>query len=134
MKDIYVLDSSALIAFFFGESGQDEVEKLLEDANANKCILYMSLINYGEVCFILRREMNEEDVEKLKFQIKNVFGIKMHMSDLESVEKVASYKALGGIAYPDCFALVTTQELKGKLVTKDKEFKKFENDVDIFWI
>jgi predicted nucleic acid-binding protein len=53
---------------------------------------------------------------------------------LTDFEIAADYKLEGGISYADCFLLVEAEKHGGLIVTKDKEFKKFEKRLNIHWI
>ena len=52
----YVLDSFALLAYLDGELGMARVRSVLEGAEARRHIVYLSLINLGEVLYITERE------------------------------------------------------------------------------
>ena len=53
---IYILDSYAVLAHLEGEAGQATVGHILADAQAGRCIARFSLINLGEVLYIIERE------------------------------------------------------------------------------
>ena len=55
-RECYVLDSYALIAYFEGENGLEQVKELLQTAAQEHCELLMSVINLGEVLYIIERE------------------------------------------------------------------------------
>src|ERR1035438_7284453 len=62
-----VLDSWALIAFFEDEPAAEAVERILEQATAEKHKLLISVVNWGEVYYITMREVSEAAAEqKLK--------------------------------------------------------------------
>ena len=52
----FVLDSHALLAYFEGEASGAVVRGLIQDAEQRRVRLYLSLINWGEVFHIVRRE------------------------------------------------------------------------------
>jgi len=51
-----VLDSFAVLAYLEGETGMSRVRSVLEGAEAKRHIVYLSLINLGEVLYITERE------------------------------------------------------------------------------
>lgn len=51
----FVLDSFALLAYLGGEPGMPKVRAALEAANTGRGTVYMSLINLGEVLYIVER-------------------------------------------------------------------------------
>ncbi|MDZ4246757.1 MAG: PIN domain-containing protein, partial [Dehalococcoidia bacterium] len=52
----YVLDSYALLSYFGGEPGSEQVRRLLEAAKEGKCHLYICVVNLGEVIYIVERQ------------------------------------------------------------------------------
>ena len=52
----YVLDSFALLAYLEGGAGMSKVRAALEGAAAARHHVYMSLINLGEVLYVVERE------------------------------------------------------------------------------
>jgi PIN domain nuclease of toxin-antitoxin system len=42
MKDVFLMDACALIAFLSDERGADKVENVLTDAKNGKCRIYMN--------------------------------------------------------------------------------------------
>jgi len=53
---VYALDSFALLAYLEGEVGKPRVKELLRGAESGIHTLYLSLINLGEVLYIIERE------------------------------------------------------------------------------
>ncbi|MGB9301949.1 MAG: PIN domain-containing protein, partial [Anaerolineae bacterium] len=53
---IYVLDSYALLAYLGAEEGQRTVQELLKQAAEGSAKLYLTIINYGEVLYVVERE------------------------------------------------------------------------------
>ncbi len=52
----YVLDSFGLLAYFGGEPGEAQVKVVLERAAAGQAEVYLSVVNLGEVAYIIERE------------------------------------------------------------------------------
>ena len=52
----YVLDSFALLAFLQGEKGMTRVQSVLMDVEKGTGKVYFSVINLGEVLYIVERE------------------------------------------------------------------------------
>ena len=55
MNETFVLDVSALIAFFMDESGADTVETVLQKARMEECVVYMNKVNVLEIYLKKRR-------------------------------------------------------------------------------
>ncbi len=133
MKKDKVLDSYALLAFFEGEVAGEKVRDILKDAAEHDRELWLSVINWGEILYIIEREAGKdkrEDIARLMSQ--------MHISiidaDQEITAQAASYKAKGRISYADCFAAALAKQKKAELVTGDSEFKALENEIKIHWL
>lgn len=129
----FVLDSYALLSYLGGEAGEYRVVDLLRQSAAGSCRLYMSLINLGEVIYIIERKRGLPSaqiilgmVERLPLTILEV--------DRPSVLAAAHLKALFPIAYADAFAASTAQTLHGVLVTGDPEFRSLEKLISIEWL
>lgn len=48
---VYVLDAFAFMAYIQGEPAAQSVKKILSDAKENKCRVFISVINVGEVLY-----------------------------------------------------------------------------------
>ena len=92
----------------------------------------MSTVNFGEVSWFLYKN----SPEKAEFLLQAVKDLKINFvsPDIDDSESAGFYKSQGGVAYPDCFVLSLAKKLQAKIVTKDKEFKKFESEFEIIWL
>ena len=117
----FVLDSYAMLAFFRNEKGRDKVERLLNEAVANKHELYMTCINAGEVYYVTCRK---ESVVKADIVWKALQQFPIHIVeiDLAFTLKAAKIKAANKLSYADAFAAVLTITKKATLITGDREF------------
>ena len=61
----YVLDSFALLAYFQAETGGPQVRTLFEAARDNQAVLRVSLINVGEMYYIMQREQGHDRAEEM---------------------------------------------------------------------
>src|ERR1039458_9726008 len=87
---IKVLDSWALIAFFEDEPAAEAVEKILEQATAEKHKLLISVVNWGEVYYNTMREVSEEAAEQ---KLKEIAAMPIEIvgADLLLTKQAASY-------------------------------------------
>lgn len=117
----FVLDSYAMLAFFRNEKGRDKVERLLNEAVANKHELYMTCINAGEVYYITCRK---ESVVKADIVWKALQQFPIHITEVNMAFsfKASKIKANNKLSYADAFAAVLTIEKKAVLITGDREF------------
>jgi ribonuclease VapC len=122
---IYVLDSYALLAYLEAEPGGDYVKELLEAASEGKCRLYMSIINLGEVMYIVERERGLPKAQGTLARIDEL-PIEIVDADRSLTLAAAHLKAHWSIAYADCFAAALSQIKSAPLVTGDPEFRKIK--------
>jgi predicted nucleic acid-binding protein len=129
----YVLDASALMAFFEDRPGAEAVEELLAKAAEAKRPLLMSVVNWGEVYYSVWRARGEKaaaakltEIAQLPIQVLDV--------DMELAKLAASLKAQHHLPYADCFAAALAQARKATLVTSDKDFECVRQAVKILWV
>ena len=94
--------------------------------------LYLSLINWGEVLYIVRREKGEVAGHEVAARI-DALPITLRGVDRALVQGAATLKAQYPIAYADAFAAATAQLLKVPVVTGDPEFRRLEAVIEILW-
>ena len=128
----FVLDSHALLAYLEGEASGEFVRDLIAAAERRRVRLYLSLINWGEVVYIVRREKGDVAAQEVTARI-DVAPIALHGVDRPLVHTAAMLKAQHPIAYADAFAAATAKALQCPVVTGDPEFRRLANDVDIVW-
>ena len=122
----YVLDSYALLAYLGAEPGDDYIEELLEAAAKGKCRLYMSIVNLGEVVYIVERERGLPKAQETLARIDEL-PVEIVDADRNLTLAAAHLKAHWSIAYADCFAAALSQMKSAPLVTGDPEFHKVKS-------
>jgi uncharacterized protein len=119
MKDVFIIDACALIAFLADEEGASNVESLLSDAKSRKCKVFIHKINLLEIFYGIYREEGKEKAEKVlekiaKLPIKQLDTIK------DKVFKEAGrLKATFKISLADSIVLAEASTKKARLVTAD---------------
>ena len=129
----YVMDSHALFALLQKEKGHESVVRLIERAEANDATLYLSLINWGEIFYIVEREQGVQVAEELAGDI-DTLPIVLSGVDRVRVESAAHIKSKYAMSYADAFAVALARELDATLVTGDPEFKAVEKMVSVLWL
>lgn len=128
----YVLDASALVAFFQDEPGAAKVQELLTQAGEAERPLLMSVVNWGEVYYVAWQRMGEAAArEKLEEMAR--LPLEVVDADRETTLLAATLKAQHKLPYADCFAAALAQQRKAMLVTTDKDFGPVEKQVGILW-
>ena len=148
MIERIVLDSWAILAWLQGDDTGEIVRDLISwvdgDGAAGEKVqtrwgegirppkLFVSLINLGEVFYILGQRRGEKEARETIEEIRSsVIGVVPVSEQL--IFEAAALKIKYPIAYSDSFAVATTTALSGALVTGDPELRSVE-EIDILWI
>lgn len=119
-KTTYVLDSWAVLALLQNEPSADVVAEILKQAQSGQSVCAMSVVNLGEVYYILARSYTEEKASTAVTWL-GMTGIRFMDANRERAIAAAAVKAVHPLAYADAFAVGCAQELEGTLVTGDPE-------------
>ncbi len=128
-----VLDSWAIMAYLEDEPSAETVADTIADANEYRIPLMMSVINLGEVWYVIARGESEQGAEASIAELRHL-GIKIIDVDWKLTRQAAYFKSKYRMSYADCFAAALAKERKAHLVTGDKEFKQIEHEVLITWV
>jgi ribonuclease VapC len=130
----YVLDSWAIIAYFEDEPAGAKVADLIADAHEHSTPLLMTVVNVGEVWYILARQTSESEADRSVAEL-NELGIEIREADWKLARNAAQFKAKHKMSFADGFAAALAVQEKGAvLVTGDKEFQQLENEIRIHWL
>jgi ribonuclease VapC len=128
-----VLDSWALIAFFEDEPAAETVEKILEQAAAERHKLLISVVNWGEIYYNTMREVSPEAAEQ---KLKEIAAMPIEIVDAnpELTKQAAIFKATKKMSYADCFGAALAKSRNAEFITGDSEFKEVEKEIKIGWL
>jgi len=129
----YVLDASAVMAFFEDRPGAETVEKLLAKAAERQQFLLMSVINWGEVYYSVWRTRGE-DAANEKLRELAQLPIEVVDVDMPTTKLAASLKAQHNLPYMDCFAAALAELRKASVVTADEDFRCLKLTKAIQWL
>lgn len=129
----YVLDASALTAYFQKEPGYEKVQELLTKAASSTQPLLLSAINWGEIFYVALRNHGDAVAEEISHVIES-FPIEVVPIDRTLAKQAGLYKATHKMSYADCFAAALAKIRKAILVTGDKDFKQLDKEIDISWL
>jgi len=132
-KKTAVFDSFALLALFENEKGAGKVKDILTKAASGDVEILLSIVNWGEIYYIVLREYGSEAVGKIVDAVKSM-PITLVPVDESLAIRAATLKAGHPISYADTFAAALAGRSQGVLITGDREFEKLEDEVDIEWI
>ena len=128
-----VLDSWAVIAYLEGEPAAKRVADHIADAHEESIPLFMSVINAGEVWYIIAREASVSDADRSITELRHL-GIEFVDADWTLAHEAGGFKSKYKMSYADCFAAALTKQKKALLLTGDSEFKQIEPQITIDWL
>jgi ribonuclease VapC len=128
-----VLDSWSVIAYFEDELAGEQVEEIITGAHESGIPLLMTVVNAGEVWYIIARETSEAEADRSIAELQQL-SIKFFDADWKLARAAAAFKSKHSMSYADCFAAALAKENKADLVTGDQEFKHVEGEVRIAWL
>ncbi len=128
----FVLDSYAMLAYFRNETGGEKIEQLLNEAAAEKHILYMTSVNAGEVYYMSHRKDGMAKAEII-WKAMRQFPILIVDPDTTLTYKAAIIKANNKLSFADAYAAALAILKKSTLLTGDKEFENLK-DLKLKWL
>lgn len=128
-----VLDSWAVIAYLEDEPAAEKVADIIGDAHDDGIPLFMTVVNAGEVWYIVARETSAADAEASIKQLRDL-GIEFVEADWDLAKDAAHLKSRNKMSFADCFAAALAKQKTAYLTTGDPEFKRIENEVAITWL
>jgi ribonuclease VapC len=126
----YVLDSFAVLAYLAAEAGMPRVREVLRNASAGRCTVYLSLINLGQVAYIVERERGLARAQETLGLIDQL-PIQILPASREVVMAAAHVKAEYPMADADAFAVAAAQVLDAVVLTGDPEFDAVKDLVHV---
>ena len=129
-KEVFVLDSFALIAYLEEEPGAAVVRNLIKKAADKKCTLKLSAINWGEVYYNVARNRGREAADQWLILMEQLL-IEVIDVDRSLIMGAALLKSKYALSYADCFAAALAQRENCPVLTGDKEFKQLSSVVKV---
>lgn len=129
----FVFDSWAIMAYLEDEPSAEKIADLIADAHEDGTPLKMSVVNAGEVWYIIARRTSPAEADKAVRLIEEI-GIAFVDADLPITKLASSFKVKGNISYADCYAAALAKSEKAALLTGDREFRQLEKDVRMIWL
>ncbi len=129
----FVLDSFALLAYLEDEHGASLVQDILTKCADEEAVAYLSVVNLGEVAYIVERERGLPAAQQALAAIDQ-FPLNVLDADRTRTLAAAHIKALYPVSYADSFAIALGMEVDGHVVTGDPELERVEPVVGVVWI
>jgi predicted nucleic acid-binding protein len=128
-----VLDSWAVIAYLEDEPAAEKVADIIADAHEQEIPLLMTVVNTGEVWYIVARETSAADADASIKQLRDL-GIDFVDASWELAKDAGYFKSKNKMSFADCFAAALAKKTKAHLATGDPEFKQVEHEITIVWL
>jgi len=129
----FVLDANALLDLLLNRPGADQIAKLIKQAAAGEIRVLISIINWGEVYYVIWRNQGLAAAEKVLQHIANL-PIHVINTDSELTKLAASFRVRYHLPYADGFAAALAQEQNATLVTGDRDFAPLKKSIRILWL
>ncbi len=133
MRPTFIFDSHALLAYLEDEEGADLVAATIKDAIDEKIEIALSIVNWGEVYYIILRSHGREKLGHVLVNIETL-PIKIEPIDKQLTQEAAEIKASHRLSYADAFAAALTKTKQATLLTGDAEFETLADQIKIRWI
>lgn len=129
----FVLDSWSIMAYFEDEPAGKAVADLIADAHQQSLPLWMSVVNAGEVWYLIARSTSYAEADRSINELRGL-GIQLDHAEWKLAREAAALKASNKMSFADCFAAALAKQKKAHLVTGDQEFKQVQGEVKIIWM
>ena len=129
----FVLDASAVIHYLQSGAGAGKLEQLLADARRRQLLLFMSVLNLGEVYYLTWQRAGEEKARQAVAGLTHL-PIQIIPVDLLQSLKAGELKAVHKIPYVDSVAAALAFQQQATLVTSDHDFDKLGRHFPVLWI
>jgi predicted nucleic acid-binding protein len=106
---------------------------MIKQARDREKPLLMSVVNWGEVYYVVRRTAGQEAAEEA-IRTLDTLPIEIVPAEREQAKLAGEFKASRKMSFADCFAAALAKLRNAELVTGDKEFREVEGAVRIRWI
>ena len=131
-----VLDSWALLGWLQGEEpARAKVREILESASRGKMAASISMINVGEVFYLIARRRGAALAERFLSELP-LMPLETHLPDRKLILNAARLKSRFPISYADAFAVETARQQKAALVTGDPELFELarREPIELVWV
>lgn len=129
----YVLDTWAVIAYLEDESSALQIADLIASAHEEQIPVHMSVVNAGEVWYIIAREVSEDEANSSIKELRDL-RIQFVDADWQLTQQAARFRSQHKMSYADCHAAALAKSKKADLVTGGGEFKPLDGQIKIQWV
>lgn len=133
MNEPLVLDSFALVSLFHKEAGWEKVEQVFYELASSEQKALLSIINWGEFYYIIRRRVGKGKAEEALALLEQL-PVRILSVDDKLVKEAAEIKSDYPVSYADAFCIATAQRYSGQIFTNDQEFESVMHLVSVVWL
>ena len=124
--ELYVLDTSALLALIEDEAGADRVETLLREGR-----VILPFVVLLEVYYLSLRERGEEEADRRYAMLKRLRAEALWQVDEPTLLSAGRLKATGSVSFADALIAAFAQRHDAVLVHKDPEYESLAREVKL---
>ena len=129
----YVLDASATLDFLEDGVGAARVEQILSGAHKHENVVFMSVMNWGEVFYNVWQHHGEEAARTAMARLSRL-PIEIVPVEQGQALKAGEIKALHRLSFVDCVAAALAELRNSILVTADRDFQKVGRRIQVLWL
>jgi len=126
----YLLDTSALLAFWNDEEGADTVEKILRQGTEGKAAVYLSFMSLMEIRYRLLKSRGIGPADEV-YQAVRMLPCRRIDVDEELILLASDIKGSNSLSVADSFILATAIQKNCTLLHKDPEFEQVRDKVTL---
>jgi len=133
MTRTYVLDANAVLDFVESGRGAKTVERLLHEAHRQQSVILISVVNWGEVLYLL---WNRRGEQKARETLESLSPLPLRITSVDLLQacKAGEIKAQHKMAFVDCLAAALAELHGATIVTGDRDFEKLGRRVPVLWL
>jgi predicted nucleic acid-binding protein len=129
----YVLDANALLDLVEAGPGFQKVEHLFQTAIQQHSSILISVLNWGEVFYLLWQRRGEETARRTMAVLSRL-PLEIVSVDIAQAMNAGELKAVHKIPYVDGIAAALAVLQQATLVTSDRDFEKLGRLFPLLWI
>jgi ribonuclease VapC len=122
-----------VIAYLEDEPAAEKIADIIADAHEQGIPLLMTVVNAGEVWYIVAREASASDADASIKQLRDL-GIDFVDVNWDLAKDAGHFKSRKKMSFADCFAAALARQRKAQLATGDPEFKHVEQEISVNWL
>lgn len=124
----YVLDTSALLAFYQDETGAATVAGIFEARDRGEATIFVSFMTIFELAYVALARDGVDNASALLFRARGL-ALEEIWPDDELLWQAAEVKARGGLSAADSFVAASALAADAVLVHRDSEFDRLGPEV-----